>query len=362
MRIVIFGLTVSSTWGNGHAALWRGLLKALLADGHHVTFFERDEPFYAQNRDLFSLPAGGELMLYSDWPTALTCARPALAGADVAMVTSYCPDGIAATDLILDSPVRVRSFYDMDTPVTLAKLEAGESVPYIGPHKLAGFDVVFSYTGGCAIGELCSRLDAARVVPLYGWADPDQYHPVQGLPQYQGLLSYIGTYAEDRQRGLEDLLIEPARRRPADRFVIAGAQYPTRFPWTDNIFFVRHLPPSEHCAFYCSSRLTLNVTRAAMARMGWCPSGRLFEAAACGTPVLSDRWEGLDSFFTEGEEILTADGTEQAMAALDRSPEDLRMIGQRARERVLSEHTARHRARQMLAALDEGAVGRAQAA
>lgn len=362
MRIVIFGLTVSSSWGNGHAALWRGLLRALLAGGHHVTFFERDQTFYAQHRDLVDLPDGGELVLYADWPDVLPRANEALAGADAALVTSYCPDGIAATDLVLESRVGVRCFYDMDTPVTLARLEAGENVSYIGPHGLRGFDLVLSYTGGAALDALRQRLGARRVEPLYGWVDPAQHFPAPPRPQYAALLSYIGTYAEDRQAALEALLIEPARRRPAKRFVIAGAQYPASFPWTGNLYFVRHLPPTEHNAFYAASTLTLNVTRAAMARMGWCPSGRLFEAAACGTPVLSDAWEGMEAFFQPGEEILLARDTEDAMTALSQSPTALRRIGHRARERVLDEHTADRRARTLLAALEAARDPAARAA
>jgi spore maturation protein CgeB len=352
MRLVIFGLTVSSSWGNGHASLWRGLLRALLADGHHVTFLERDQPFYAENRDLFELPERGQLLIYSDWQAVLPRARAALAGADAAIVTSYCPDGVTATELVLEAPIGVRCFYDMDTPVTLSRLEAGEAVSYIGPHGLDGFDVVLSFTGGDALAALHHRLGARHVVPLYGSVDPDLYHPAFPQPQYAGLLSYIGTYAADRQLALQTLLIEPALRRPAGRFVIAGAQYPKEFPWSENLFFVRHLPPSEHCGFYASCGLTLNVTRAAMARMGWCPSGRLFEAAACGTPVLSDAWEGVDAFFEPGEEILIARNAEEAMAALDLSPEARMRIGARARERVLAEHTAERRARELLAALD----------
>jgi len=361
MRIVIFGLTVSSSWGNGHAALWRGLISALGADGHQVSFFERDQPFYAQARDLHEI-RGGELVIYPDWRAILPRARQALAGADVAIVTSYCPDGVAATTLVMEAAVAVRCFYDMDTPVTLARLAGGEPLPYIGPQQLGGFDVVLSYTGGQALDELRTRLGARRVVPLYGWADTMHYQPGDAQPHYAAALSYIGTYAADRQKALEELFVEPARRRPARRFVIAGAQYPASFPWLSNIYFVRHLPPAEHRSFYASSRLTLNVTRSAMARMGFCPSGRLFEAAACATPVLSDWWVGLDSFFTPGDEILIAGTVEQAIAALDLPAERLRAIGRRARERVLEEHSARHRAQQMLAALHDPQLGAAQAA
>ena len=351
MRIVIFGLTVSSTWGNGHAALWRGMVRALASAGVHVTFFERNQSFYADNRDLSALPHGGDLVLYDDWASVRQRAQAALTGADAALVTSYCPDGIAATELLLESSAAVRCFYDMDTPVTLARLQAGETLPYIGPHGLSGFEVVFSYTGGAALDGL-RRLGARRALPLYGWVDPVQHHPSAAESRFAALLSYIGTFAADRQHALETLLIKPARRRPADRFVIAGAQYPQEFPWADNIWFVRHLPPAEHSAFYASSRLTLNITRAAMAKLGWCPSGRLFEAAACGTPVLSDVWDGLDNFFRPDEEILLARNTEEALAALDRSPEELRRVGICARERALAEHTAEQRARELLAGLE----------
>ena len=350
MRIVIFGLSVTSSWGNGHAPLWRALIRALHADGHHVTFFERDVPYYAEHRDLSELPGGGELVLYSEWDAPR--ARRAADGADVAVVTSYCPDALAATDTICESRAALRCFYDLDTPVTLARLEAGDPVGYIGAAGLGGFDLVLSYTGGLALELLQSRLGARRVVPIYGSVDPDLHRPAPPAAQYRAALSYLGTYAADRQPMLERLFVEPARRRPDARFVLGGALYPKEFPWTDNVYFVRHLPPAEHAAFYASSRMTLNVTQAAMAAMGWCPSGRLFEAAACGAPILSDNREGLDSFFEPGREILVAASTADAMAALDLSDEALADIARRARARALEEHTAARRAREMIRAIE----------
>jgi spore maturation protein CgeB len=346
MKLVIFGLTISSSWGNGHATLWRGLCKALARRGHAVVFFERDVPYYALNRDLTTLPYA-ELCLYPGWDDALPRARRQLADADVAMVTSYCPDGIAASDLVLDSAVPVRAFYDLDTPVTLARLEAGEPVEAIGPRGLGEFDLVLSYTGGRALRELQARLGARRVAPLYGSVDPGGYRRTGAAPQYRADLSYLGTYAADRQPALEQLLVEPARRLPGRRFLIGGAQYPEAFPWTDNIFFVRHLPPGEHPAFYSSSRLTLNITRAAMADMGYCPSGRLFEAAACGVPILSDAWEGLDAFFRPESEILVAHDTDGAIAALELSDAELARVAAQAQERTLEEHTADRRAAEL---------------
>lgn len=358
MKIVVFGLTISSSWGNGHATLWRGLCRALARRGHRVIFFERDQPFYALNRDMCEMP-GGNLVLYPDWESVAKRAKQEIADADVAVVTSYCPDGIIATGVVRDNGHALKVFYDLDTPVTLARLTRGENIGYIGREGLVGFDLVLSYTGGAALEELQCRLGARRVVPLYGHVDPDIHRPVEPVAQFLADLSYLGTYSEDRQAALGRLLMEPAQSRPELRFLIGGAQYPQDFPWANNIFFVRHLEPTQHAAFFSSSRLTLNVTRKPMAEMGWCPSGRLFEAAACGTPVLSDFWEGLETFFTPGSEILVACNEGEALAALDLDEAEMGRIGRAARERTLAEHTSEHRADELIAILDEARTVRA---
>ncbi len=350
MKIVVFGLTISSSWGNGHATLWRGLCRALARRGHHVVFYEQDVPYYAGNRDLHEVP-GGELVLYDDWASIRQRAAKDVADADATMVTSYCPHGIEATALVLGEARGTRVFYDLDTPVTLSRLEAGETTTYIGPQGLAGFDLVLSYTGGAALERLRDDLNAARVAPLYGHVDPEVHRPVAPLDHYRSDLSYLGTYAADRQAAVEALFVEPARRRPERRFLIGGAQYPADFPWAPNIYFVRHLPPPEHPAFFSSSRLTLNVTRQAMAAMGWCPSGRLFEASACGVPILSDWFEGLDGFFEPDTEILVARTTADAVVALDLTDAELRRIALASRERTLEAHTSDRRAEELEALL-----------
>jgi spore maturation protein CgeB len=351
MKIVVFGLTISSSWGNGHATLWRGLVKALGRRGHRVVFFERDISYYAENRDLTALPEG-ELVLYPDWESVRARAEAEIASADVAMVTSYCPDALPATEAVLSASRALRVFYDLDTPVTLSRIGRGESTGYIGPRGLADFDLVLSYTGGAALDELQSRLGARRVAPLYGHVDPDLHRPAAPVAYFQADCSYLGTYAADRQAALEALFIEPARQRPERRFLIGGAQYPQDFPWTKNIYFVRHVPPSDHPAFFSSGRITLNVTRHAMAEMGWCPSGRLFEAAACGVPILSDSWDGLDAFFEPGRDILVAGDTAAALAAIDLGDAELARIARSARDRVLVEHTSDRRVLDLEAALD----------
>lgn len=352
MRLVVFGLSITSSWGNGHATLWRGLVRALARRGCEVTFFERDEPYYAAHRDLHEIP-GAEIVVYDRWCNVRVHATTALSEADAAIVTSYCHDGIAAADLVHEAVRGVSVFYDLDSPVTLTRIGEGEALDYIGPRGLADFDLVLSYTGGQALDELQMRLGARRVAPLYGHVDPEVHQPVPPIQHYRADLSYLGTYAADRQLSLEALFVAPARQRPAQRFLIGGAQYPQEFPWGANIFFVDHLPPSEHPAFFSSSRLTLNVTRRAMAAMGWCPSGRLFEAAACRTAIVSDTWQGLDAFFTPGREILLAQTAEDVLAALDLSDAEIGRIAQAARERTLAEHTSDCRAEELLSVLQE---------
>jgi spore maturation protein CgeB len=346
MKIVVFGLTISSSWGNGHATLWRGLCRALADRGHVVTFFERDAPYYAAHRDTVE-PPGCDLRLYTDWDETWRQAVAELNGADLAIVTSFCPDAAQASSLVLASNVAVKAFYDMDTPLTLHELERGERPPYIPEYGLADFDVVFSYSGGRSLGELRALLGARHVAPLYGSVDPSIHHPVPADPRFSADLSYLGTYAANRDDVLDRFFMEPARQRPGSKFVLAGSQYPPDFAWAPNVFYLSHLPPADHAAFYSSSGWTLNITRGPMATVGYCPSGRLFEAAACAAPILTDAWEGLHAFFTPGEEILVVCQTGDVLMALDIDEKQRRDMGMRARERALECHTADARAREL---------------
>jgi spore maturation protein CgeB len=353
MKLVIFGLTVSSSWGNGHATLWRGLIRALARRGDQVIFFERDVPYYAAHRDLTSV-SHAKLVLYSQWSEISVQATGDMRDADAVLITSYCPDAIpAARELFSRGSRALRVFYDLDTPVTLAQLSKDGQVDYIPANGLQDFDLVLSYTGGSALSGLQQRLGARSVATLYGHVDTEVHQPAaRPAAQQPGALSYLGTFAPDRQAALSRLFIEPARRRPQRCFDLAGSGYPADFPWTANVRFRQHLAPAQHPEFFASAGLTLNVTRADMAACGFCPSGRLFEAAACGTPILTDHWEGLDSFFTPGEEILVARSTDDALAAIDSSPQLLERVARAARERTLSEHTSAHRARQLVNILE----------
>lgn len=343
MKLVVFGLTMSSSWGNGHATIWRGLCRGLAKRGHSVVFFERDVHYYASHRDTAS-PEGAELILYGSWEETRKRAEAELAGADAGIVTSYCPDALDASALVLSSKAAVKCFYDLDTPVTLKDLEGGVAPSYVPPYGLGAFDLVLSYTGGRALEGLRSFLGAKNVEALYGSVDLEAHGPARPADVYRADLSYLGTYAQDRQETLQRLLINPSGILLQKKFVIGGALYPGDFPWRENIFFLRHVPPPEHPSFYCSSAFTLNVTRGAMKEMGWCPSGRLFEAAACAVPVISDWWEGLGDFFEPGSEIVIARDTKDVVDALGMDSSQRIKIGKLARERALGVHSSEARA------------------
>ena len=347
MKLVIFGLSISSAWGNGHATLWRGLSAALRRKGHRVVFFERDTPYYAAHRDPVEACAC-DLRLYGSWSEVRATARREIGDADAAIVTSYCPDGVAAAELLFASAVPVTAFYDLDAPVTLAAVRAGQHVPYLPPEGLGGFDIVLSYTGGSSLVELSTRLGARRVAPLYGSVDPNVHVPEPHSSGPRADLSYLGTYAADRQAAFETLFLAPAQRRPDLRFALAGAQYPEDMRLPPNVTHRTHVAPADHPSFYCSSSFTLNITRQAMTDCGYCPSARLFEAAACGVPLISDTWAGLERFFEPEREILVVHGTDDVLGALDLSPQARAVIARRARARVLVEHTADRRAAQLL--------------
>jgi spore maturation protein CgeB len=345
MRLVVLGLTLSSSWGNGHATTFRALLKAFAARGHDILFLERDKPWYAAHRDLGDV-SYAKLAFY-DSVEALDGWRNEVANADAVIVGSYVPDGVEVGRWAQRTAQGVTAFYDIDTPVTLAKLRRGD-FEYLTPELIAGYDLYLSFTGGATLDLLEQRYGAPAARALYCSVDPDTYRPLD-LPKRWDL-SYLGTYSPDRQPTLERLLIEPARRAPNRRFVVAGPQYPDDIDWPANVERIDHVPPADHPAFYAASRFTLNVTRADMIAAGWSPSVRLFEAGACATPIVSDRWLGLAELFAPGREIILADDADEVLAAL---ATDAGAIGQAARAKTLAGHTAAHRARELEAHLEE---------
>ena len=352
MKIVIFGLSITSSWGNGHATTFRALARALHRRGHRIVFFEKDVEWYSSNRDLPE-PEFCRVRLYEEWDSVRELARRELADADVAMVGSYFPDGIKAIDLMLESNVAVKTFYDIDTPITVAKLKESGATDYLRGDQVAGFDVYFSFTGGPMLREIESRLGAPKAAPLYCSVDPEKYRRFPVAKRYACEMSYMGTYAPDRQPKLEELLCGTAELLPERRFVVAGPQYPKSVKWPANVRRIMHLNPRWHPHLYSSSRITLNVTRRDMVMAGYSPSVRLFEAAACGATIASDNWPGLNSFFQPGKEILLPSGADDIARYLNEADAaELVRIGDAARERVLLEHTSAKRAEEFEQAVE----------
>ncbi|HYY70354.1 MAG TPA: glycosyltransferase [Terriglobales bacterium] len=354
LKIALFGLTLSSSWGNGHATPYRALIRALARRNHRIVFFEKDVDYYALRRD-FDRWEYCDLVLYRDWNEVRERALASAADSDVAVVASYCPQGARIADEVLKLTAPLRVYYDLDTPITLERLRAGD-LEYLRADQIPDFNLYLSFTGGRILAELESDWGAQMARPLYGCVDPDQYRRAPENERFRCSLSYMGTFAADRQAKLDELFLVPARRMPESQFVLAGSLYPWQWSWPSNVRRFDHVPPAEHPSLYSSSRATLNITRAGMACWGYCPSGRFFEAAACGCAMLSDNWEGLESFFRNGEEMLLVKGSEDVISALNRSDEELARMGNRARERTLDEHTGERRAQQLLRYLEEAAM------
>ena len=343
-QIVVIGLSITSSWGNGHATTYRSLVRELVRRGHDVLFLERDVPWYAENRDL-PRPPFGTTMLYGSLDELRDRYVQQIRQADLVIVGSYVPDGVAVGDWVQREARGVTAFYDIDTPVTLAKIARGDH-EYLAPEQISGYDLYLSFTGGPTLRRLERDYRSPMARVLYCSFDPELYFPETQPVAWD--LGYMGTYSDDRQPTVEALLLGPAKTWSAGRFTIAGPQYPADLKWPANVEYTPHLPPAEHRAFYNRQRYTLNVTRADMIAAGWSPSVRLFEAGACATPIISDRWSGIETLFVPGREIfLASEGSEVLHVLQQIGDDERRAVGERARARVLAEHTAAHRAEQL---------------
>lgn len=341
LDIVMLGLSITSSWGNGHATTYRALVRELAARGHRILFLERDQPWYAENRDL-PHPPWCRTEIYAAVSELKARFAAKVRNADVVVVGSYVPEGADAGEWVTHTAKGLTVFYDIDTPVTLANL-ARARCEYLRPDLIPRYHLYLSFTGGPTLDYLEQHYDSPCARPLYCSVDSTLYHPEPAGTKWD--LGYLGTYSADRQPPLERLMLAAARRWSAGRMVVAGPMYPPEFHWPPNVERIIHLEPSQHRSFYNAQRFTLNITRAAMIAAGWSPSVRLFEAAACGTPIISDAWEGLESFFAPGDEILLTHSPQETLAFLQELPEPERLrIAERARARILANHTAAHRA------------------
>jgi spore maturation protein CgeB len=344
LNIVILGLSVTSSWGNGHATTFRGLIRELDKKGHKVTFLERDVPWYASNRDLPN-PPFCKTILYSNLEELKSQHSELITNADLIVVGSYVPGGVAVGEFVTTTANGVTAFYDIDTPVTLAKLERGD-FEYLCPELIPQYQLYLSFTGGPTLQKIEQQYGSPAARAFYCSFDTELYFPEQANLKWD--LGYLGTYSDDRQPPLEKLMLNAAQKLSEQKFVVAGPQYPQNIQWNKNVERIEHLPPSEHRKFYNSQRFAMNITRADMIKAGYSPSVRLFEAAACGTPIISDYWDGIDSIFEIDTEILISKSADDTIAYLTTiSEEERKFISERARQKVLNHHTAAHRASEL---------------
>src|SRR5215211_2885310 len=344
MKIVMLGLSITSSWGNGHATTYRSLMRELVRRGHDVLFLERDQPWYAANRDM-PHPPFGRTELYRSVSELKRGFVEEISDADCVIVGSFVPDGKIIGEWVTLSASGVTAFYDIDTPITLGKI-ARRDCDYLSADLIARYDIYLSFTGGPTLELLEEEYGSPMARALFCSVDPAHYFPERRERKWT--LGYLGTFGQDRQPKLNSLLLTPATMWPGGRFVVVGPQYPKAIRWPANVERITHLSPAKHCGFYNSQRFTLNVTRAAMVQAGFSPSVRLFEAAACGTPIISDPWPGLETLFEPGHEIFVANCGDDVMRYLQDTSDSVREeTATRARQRVLREHTAAHRAAQL---------------
>lgn len=344
MKFVFIGLSITSSWGNGHATTYRGLLKELRALGHEITFLEKDVYYYAAYRDMPN-PEFCKLGLYASLQQLKEDYEREVAEANVVIVGSYVQQGVETGNWVIKIAGGITAFYDIDTPVTLAKLQR-KDYEYLSPELISKYQLFLSLTGGPTLKLLEEGYHSPLAKPFYCSVDPDLYFPENTDPKWQ--MGYMGTYSLDRQSTVNELLNRVAVDLPAERFVVAGPQYPEELRWAKNVERIEHLAPAHHREFYNSQKFTLNVTREDMIKAGYSPSVRLFEAAACGVPIISDYWNGIDSVFEIGKEILIATSTSEVLDLFQKLSTHERLeIGENARQKVLKSHTAKARAKEL---------------
>jgi len=366
LKITIFGLTVSSTWGNGHATFYRAILRALARLGHSVTFYERDQSQFARHRDLPESEEFG-VRLYARWDAVRHAAVEEAKHSDVVLLGSHVPEGARIADAILALREPLRVFYEWDTPGTLERLTYG-GLEYLRALQLPDFDLILSRTGGSSLSALEMDYGARMALPLFPCVDPEQFFRLPARPQLRCELSYVDGYSLEKQVQLESMVIAAAKQRPSWKFLLAGPPRPAGLAWPKrgqggskfpkNVRRVESMTREDRPALYSSSRLTLNLSGKAAAEWGFCPSSQLFEAAACGTPLLTTGFAGLESFFEPGVELLVAADAVDVIAGMERSDASLASMARRAHERTLDEHTGYHRALAMVAAFEQARAPR----
>lgn len=344
MKIAFYGSSLLSSYWNGAATYYRGLLRALAAHGHDITFYEPDAFDRQSHRDI-DPPHWCRVVIYPPDATGLRSVLAEARAADVVVKAS----GVGVNDdALLDGILRhapedaLRIFWDVDAPATLAELAAAPEHPLHA--ALAQLDLVLTYGGGQPVANAYRRFGAAACVPVYNALDPQTHHPVPPEPRFAADLTFLGNRLPDRERRVEQFFLAAARLLPDRKFLLGGAGWADK-PCPDNVAKLGHVGTEHHNALNVSARAVLNISRLSMAAMGFSPATRVFEAAGAGACLITDDWPGIDQFFRPDKEILVArDGADVAALLRDLTAERARAIGEAALARVRAEHTYDRRA------------------
>jgi spore maturation protein CgeB len=356
MRIAFFASSLVSAYWNGAATYYRGIVRALHARGHQVDFYEPDAYERQQHRDMPD-PSWAKVVVYPATDDGAGRALDSARDADLIVKAS----GVGVFDEFLEGAVaglkrtsNVVAFWDVDAPATLDRVHADAADPFL--MLIPRYDVVFTYGGGDPVVQAYLELGAQACVPIYNALDPDTHHPVEPDPRFAADLGFLGNRLPDRERRVEEFFLKPAANLPGMQFLLGGAGWGDK-PMTANVRYLDHVYTRDHNIFNCTPRAVLNVSRDSMARYGFSPATRVFEAAGAAACLITDAWEGIEVFFEPNREILVArSGEEVGEHLLRLPPEKRREIGQAAYRRVLAEHTYARRAATVEKVLEAGAL------
>lgn len=347
LEIAFFGSSLVSAYWNGAATYYRGMLRALAARGHRVTFYEPDAYDRQRHRDIDD-PPWARVVVYSAAGDEDVCRMLEEArAADVVVKAS----GVGVFDRLLEravpdlrGPSRQVVFWDVDAPATLDRVHRNPADPFV--ELIPCYDLVLTYGGGEPVARAYKQLGARDCVPVYNALDPETHFPVAPEARFEGLVGFLGNRLPDREARVEEFFLRAAVLS-SGRFVLGGAGWEDK-PMPPNVARVGHVYTRDHNAFHSSTRAVLNISRESMARYGYSPATRVFEAAGAGACIVTDAWEGIELFLEPGAEVLVAqDGAEVAAHAAALTPKRAREIGMRGRRRILAEHTYAHRAVQV---------------
>jgi spore maturation protein CgeB len=360
MRISFFGSSLVSAYWNGAATYYRGILRALAERGHEITFYEPDAYGRQEHRDIED-PPWATVVVYDPAEDAVMDALDEARHDDLIVKAS----GVGVFDELLEAVIvdlktcsNIVAFWDVDAPATLDRVHGNPGDPFAS--LISRYDVVFTYGGGNPVVSAYEKLGARQCVPIYNGLDTRTHHPVPRDPAFDAALGFLGNRLPDREARVEEFFFRPAAQLPRHRFLLGGAGWGDRVNGradSANVAWLDHVYTRDHNAFNCTPLAVLNVSRESMARYGFSPATRVFEAAGAAACLITDRWEGIDQFFEPGKEILVADdGSAVVSHLLELSPERAREIGDAAFRRAIAEHTYAHRGETVEAVLEGRAV------